>query len=101
MTLDGTINKTITLLGLVSIAAMLSYSIVSQTPGLGFMITIGGAIGGTILALAFYSFVQIIHKFDEYVRSAGRIVHWWILYMIENYYLGGTEGLSCKHWLEL
>ena len=52
MTLDGTINKTITLLGLVSIAAMLSYSIVSQTPGLGFMITIGGAIAGTILALA-------------------------------------------------
>ena len=52
MTLDGTINKTLTLLGLVSIAAMLSYSIVSQNSGLGFLMIIGAGIGGFVLALA-------------------------------------------------
>ena len=94
MTLDGTINKTITLLGLVSIAAMLSYSIVSQTPGLGFMITIGGAIGGTILALAIL-FIrpnnpQIL--MSMYALLEGLFIGGFS-YMIENYYLGGTEGV--------
>ena len=94
MTLDGTINKTITLLGLVSIAAMLSYSIVSQTPGLGFMITIGGAIAGTILALAIL-FIrpnnpQIL--MSMYALLEGLFIGGFS-YMIENYYLGGTEGV--------
>ena len=94
MTLDGTINKTITLLGLVSIAAMLSYSIVSQTPGLGFMITIGGAIGGAILALAIL-FIrpnnpQIL--MSMYALLEGLFIGGFS-YMIENYYLGGTEGV--------
>ena len=94
MTLDGTINKTVTLLGLVSIAAMLSYSIVSQTPGLGFMITIGGAIGGAILALAIL-FIrpnnpQIL--MSMYALLEGLFIGGFS-YMIENYYLGGTEGV--------
>ncbi|MGB1548967.1 MAG: Bax inhibitor-1/YccA family protein [Candidatus Poseidoniaceae archaeon] len=94
MTLDGTINKTITLLGLVSIAAMLSYSIVSQTPGLGFMITIGGAIAGAILALAIL-FIrpnnpQIL--MSMYALLEGLFIGGFS-YMIENYYLGGTEGV--------
>ena len=94
MTLDGTINKTITLLGLVSIAAMLSYSIVSHTPGLGFMITIGGAIGGAILALAIL-FIrpnnpQIL--MSMYALLEGLFIGGFS-YMIENYYLGGTEGV--------
>ena len=94
MTLDGTINKTITLLGLVSIAAMLSYSIVSQNPGLGFMITIGGAIAGTILALAIL-FIrpnnpQIL--MSMYALLVG-LCSGGFSYMIENYYLGGTEGV--------
>ena len=94
MTLDGTINKPITLLGLVSIAAMLSYSIVSQTPGLGFMITIGGAIGGAILALAIL-FIrpnnpQIL--MSMYALLEGLFIGGFS-YMIENYYLGGTEGV--------
>ena len=94
MTLDGTINKTITLLGLVSIAAMLSYSIVSQNPGLGFMITIGGAIAGTILALAIL-FIrpnnpQIL--MSMYALLEGLFIGGFS-YMIENYYLGGTEGV--------
>ncbi len=94
MTLDGTINKTITLLGLVSITAMLSYSIVSQNPGLGFMITIGGAIGGFILALAIL-FIrpnnpQIL--MSMYALLEGLFIGGFS-YMIENYYLGGTEGI--------
>ena len=94
MTLDGTINKTITLLGLVSIAAMLSYSIVSQNPGLDFMITIGGAIAGTILALAIL-FIrpnnpQIL--MSMYALLEGLFIGGFS-YMIENYYLGGTEGV--------
>ena len=94
MTLDGTINKTITLLGLVSIAAMLSYSIVSQTPGLGFMITIGGAIGGAILALAI---LFIRPKNPQILMSMYALIEGLFIggfsYMIENYYLGGTEGV--------
>ena len=94
MTLDGTINKTITLLGLVSIAAMLSYSIVSQNPGLGFMIIIGGGIGGFILALAIL-FIrpnnpQIL--MSMYALLEGLFIGGFS-YMIENYYLGGTEGV--------
>ena len=94
MTLDGTINKTITLLGLVSIAALLSYSIVSETPGLGFMLTIGGAIGGVILALAIL-FIrpnnpQIL--MSMYALLEGLFIGGFS-YMIENYYLGGTEGV--------
>jgi uncharacterized YccA/Bax inhibitor family protein len=94
MTLDGTINKTITLLGLVSIAAMLSYSIVSQTPGLGSMITIGGAIGGAILALAILftrpNNPQVL--MSMYALLEGLFIGGFS-YMIENYYLGGTEGV--------
>ena len=94
MTLDGTINKTITLLGLVSIAALLSYSIVSETPGLGFMLTIGGAFGGVILALAIL-FIrpnnpQIL--MSMYALLEGLFIGGFS-YMIENYYLGGTEGV--------
>ena len=94
MTLDGTINKTITLLGLVSIAAMLSYSIVSQNPGFGFMMIIGGAIGGFILALAIL-FIrpnnpQIL--MSMYALLEGLFIGGFS-YMIENYYLGGTEGV--------
>jgi uncharacterized YccA/Bax inhibitor family protein len=94
MTLDGTINKTITLLGLVSIAAMLSYSIVSQNPGFGFMIIIGGGIGGFILALAIL-FIrpnnpQIL--MSMYALLEGLFIGGFS-YMIENYYLGGTEGV--------
>ena len=51
MTLEGTINKTLTLLGLVSITAMLSYSIIGNNPALGGIMTIGGAVLATILAL--------------------------------------------------
>ncbi len=94
MTLDGTINKTITLLGLVSIAAMLSYSIVSQNPGFGFMMIIGGGVGGFILALAIL-FIrpnnpQIL--MSMYALLEGLFIGAFS-YMIENYYLGGTEGV--------
>ena len=94
MTLDGTINKTLTLLGLVSIAAMLSYSIVSQNSGLGFLMIIGAGIGGFVLALAIM-FIrpnnpQIL--MSMYALLEGLFIGGFS-YMVENYYLGGSEGV--------
>ena len=94
MTLDGTINKTLTLLGLVSISAMLSYSIVSQNPGFGLIMSIGAAIVGTVLALVIL-FVrpnnpQIL--MGLYALIEGLFVGGFS-YMVENYYLGETDGV--------
>ena len=94
MTLDGTINKTLTQLGLVSIAAMLSYSIVSQNSGLGFLMIIGAGIGGFVLALAIM-FIrpnnpQIL--MSMYALLEGLFIGGFS-YMVENYYLGGSEGV--------
>ena len=52
MTIEGTISKTFALLGLVSIAALASYSIVVQTPALTSLMIVGGSIGGLVLALS-------------------------------------------------
>tara|TARA_B100001758_G_scaffold223311_1_gene213900 strand:- start:2580 stop:3254 length:675 start_codon:yes stop_codon:yes gene_type:complete len=94
MTLDGTINKTLTLLGLVSIAAMLSYSIVSQNPGVGFMMIIGAGLGGFILALAI---IMVRPNNPQILMSMYALLEGLFIggfsYMIENYYLGGTEGV--------
>ena len=60
MTLDGTINKTLALLGLVSIAAMLSYSIATQNPGLSGLLILGGGLGGFALALAVVLFLALL-----------------------------------------
>ena len=51
MTLNGTINKTLFLLSLLAITGSLAYSITSESPGLGGLMLIGGAIGGFIMAL--------------------------------------------------
>ena len=51
MTLDGTVNKTLTLLALVAIGAMFSFSIVAQNPALGSLIMIGAGLGGFVMAL--------------------------------------------------
>ena len=80
MTLEGTINKTLTLLGLVSITAMLSYSIIGNNPALGGIMTIGGAVLAAILALVIL-FVrpQSPQVPDEYVRYFRGIIYWWFL----------------------
>ena len=51
MTLDGTINKTLVLLGLVSISALGTYTMSMENPGLAMLLGLGGAIGGFIMAL--------------------------------------------------
>tara|TARA_B100001758_G_C18182946_1_gene490421 strand:- start:19 stop:762 length:744 start_codon:yes stop_codon:yes gene_type:complete len=94
MTLDGTINKTLTLLGLVSISAMLSYSIVSQNPGFGLLMSVGAGVVGTVLALVII-FVrpnnpQIL--MGLYALIEGLFVGGFS-YMVENYYLGETDGV--------
>lgn len=94
MTLEGTINKTLTLLGLVSITAMLAYSIIGQNPALGGIMTIGGAILATILALVIL-FVR--PQNPQVLMSMYAILEGLFIggfsYMIENYYLGGTDGV--------
>jgi len=94
MTLDGTINKTLTMLGLVSIAAMLSYSIVSQNPGVGFLMTVGAGVGGTILALGI---IFIRPNNPQIPMSIYALVEGLFIggfsYIIEHSYLGGTEGV--------
>ncbi|MBT5183706.1 MAG: hypothetical protein HOM47_00845, partial [Euryarchaeota archaeon] len=42
MTLDGTINKTLALLGLIAVTGTLTYSISSQSPGMSSLLMIGG-----------------------------------------------------------
>ena len=94
MTLDGTINKTLTLLGLVSITAMLSYSITAENPALGGILIIGGAVLGMIMALVILfsrpQNPQIL--MSMYAILEGLFIGAFS-YMIENYYLGGTEGV--------
>ncbi|MAI04475.1 MAG: hypothetical protein CMA07_02060 [Euryarchaeota archaeon] len=94
MTLEGTINKTLTLLGLVSITAMLSYSIIGNNPAVGGIMTIGGAVLATILALVIL-FVR--PQSPQILMSMYAILEGLFIggfsYMIENYYLGGTEGV--------
>ena len=94
MTLDGTINKTLALLGLVSISAMLSYSIVTQNPGYGTLLIIGAGLGGFVLALTIMFMrpqnPQVL--MSMYALLEGLFIGAFS-FMIENYYLGGTEGV--------
>ena len=94
MTLDGTINKTLALLGLVSIAAMLSYSIATQNPGLSGLLILGGGLGGFALALA-VMFIRPAHPqilMTMYALLEGLFIGAFS-YIIEKEYLGGTEGV--------
>ena len=94
MTLDGTVNKTLTLLALVSIGAMFSFSAVSQNPALGMLIMIGGGIGGFILAIAI---LMIRPNNPQILMGTYAILEGLFIgafsYMIENYYLSGGEGI--------
>ena len=51
MTLDGTINKTLGLLGLIAVTGVLAYSISTQSPAMMPLMMFGGMIGGLIMAL--------------------------------------------------
>ena len=94
MTLDGTVNKTLALLGLVSIAAMFSYSIAVDNPGLSGILIIGGGIGGFALAMV-VMFVRPNNPqllMTMYALLEGIFIGAFS-FIIENYYLGGTEGV--------
>ncbi len=94
MTLDGTINKTLSLLGLVFLSSVMAYAITGENPGLGMLMMIGGAIGGLILVLVI-SFVrpqqpQIL--MGCYAILEGLFVGG-MSYSVENWYLeDGTKG---------
>ncbi len=94
MTLDGTVNKTLTLLALVSMGAMFSFSIVTQNPALGFMIMVGAGIGGFVMALVV---LFSRPKNPQVLMAMYAILEGLFIgafsYMIENYYLGGGDGI--------
>ena len=73
---------------------MLAYSIIGQNPALGGIMTIGGAILATILALVIL-FVR--PQNPQVLMSMYAILEGLFIggfsYMIENYYLGGTDGV--------
>ena len=94
MTLDGTINKTLVMLGLVSIAALGTYTISTETPGLAYLLGIGGASGGFIMALI----IMFARPNNPQVLMAMYALFEGLFlgsfsFMVENYYLGGSEGI--------
>ena len=73
---------------------MLSYSIIGNNPAVGGIMTTGGAVLATILALVIL-FVR--PQSPQVLMSMYAILEGLFIggfsYMIENYYLGGTEGV--------
>ena len=94
MSIEGTISKTLTLLGLVSISALIAYSMCLQNPGYTFIFTIGGGIGGFILALVimFTRPDQPQVLMSMYALLEGLFVGAFSFF-VEYYYLGGSEGV--------
>lgn len=94
MSIEGTISKTLTLLGLVSISALIAYSMCLQNPGYTFIFTIGGGIGGFILALVimFTRPAQPQVLMSMYALLEGLFVGAFSFF-VEYYYLGGSEGV--------
>ena len=94
MTLDGTINKTLALLGLVSIAAMLSYSIILQNPAYFGLLFWGGFAGGVVfwLTIMFMRPQNPQILMSIYALLEGLFIGAFS-FGIEGYYLGGTEGV--------
>ena len=94
MTLDGTINKTLALLGIIAVTGTLAYSISSENPAMGGLLMIGGMIGGIIMALIIM-FVRPANPqvlITTYALLEGLFLGAFS-FMIENYYLGGNDGL--------
>ena len=94
MSIEGTISKTLTLLGLVSISALIAYSMCIQNPGYSGILTIGGALGGFVLALIIIltrpAQPQVLMSI--YALLEGLFIGAFS-FLVENYYLGGSEGV--------
>jgi uncharacterized YccA/Bax inhibitor family protein len=94
MTLDGTIQKTLILIGIVFLTGVAAYSISIKSPAAAMVLMFGGMIGGLVIALiigftrpsepqvlmAIYSLLEGL-----FVGSMS--------YMVEEHYLGGTDGV--------
>ena len=94
MSIEGTISKTLTLLGLVSISALIAYSMCIQNPGYSGILTMGGALGGFVLALIIIltrpAQPQVLMSI--YALLEGLFIGAFS-FLVENYYLGGSEGV--------
>ncbi len=94
MTLDGTINKTLGLLGLIAVTGVLAYSISTQSPAMMPLMMFGGMIGGLIMALIIM-FVRPANPqvlISMYALLEGLFIGAFSFF-VENYYLGGNEGV--------
>jgi uncharacterized YccA/Bax inhibitor family protein len=94
MTLNGTIHKTLFLLGLIGVTGVMAYSISSQSPGMGMLMMLGGGLGGFILALViiFTRPAQPQVLIGMYALLEGLFIGAFS-FVIENNYLGGNEGV--------
>ena len=94
MTLNGTINKTLGLLGLIAVTGVLAYSISMQSPEMAMLMMIGGGLGGFILALViiFTRPAQPQVLIGMYALLEGLFIGAFSFY-IENSYLDGNEGV--------
>ena len=94
MTLDGTINKTLGLLGLIAVTGVLAYSISMESPAMAPLMMLGGMIGGVIMALIimFVRPAQPQVLIGMYALLEGLFIGAFSFF-VENYYLGGNEGV--------
>ena len=97
MTLEGTISKTMTLIGLVVITAMVAFSISTTNPATSFIMLIGGALGGivTLLIIVFTRPAQPQVLMSMYAILQGLFVGS-MSYVVENMYFGGTPGVVAQ-----
>jgi uncharacterized YccA/Bax inhibitor family protein len=94
MTLNGTINKTLGLLGLIAVTGVLAYSISMESPAMAPLMMFGGMIGGVIMALIimFVRPAQPQVLIGMYALLEGLFIGAFSFF-VENYYLGGNEGV--------
>ena len=94
MTLDGTIQKTLILLGIVFLTGVAAYSISIKSPAAAMVFMFGGMFGGLAIALVIIftrpSEPQVLMTI--YSLLQGLFVGS-MSYMVEEHYLGGTEGV--------
>jgi len=94
MTLDGTIQKTLILIGIVFLTGVAAYSISMKSPAAAMVFMLGGMIGGLVIALViiFTRPSQPQFLMGMYSLLEGLFVGS-MSYMVEEHYLGGTEGV--------
>ena len=94
MSIEGTISKTLALLGLVTISALVAYTAVAANNFWALPLMIGGGIGGFIMVLviAFSRPAQPQILMSIYAILEGLFVGA-MSYVVENWYQGETSGV--------